>query len=123
MPTVCTPDGEFINADLMVWAAGIKAPDFMKEIGGLKPTALTNWWFSQRCKRRLTRIFMRSATAHPARVRKGGFVPPRARAAHQMATCALNNILAQMKDKPLKSYVYKDHGSLVRSPTTRPSGA
>ncbi|KJG57819.1 NADH dehydrogenase, partial [Raoultella planticola] len=39
--------------------------------------------------------------------------PPRAQAAHQMATCALNNILAQMKDKPLKSYVYKDHGSLV----------
>jgi NADH dehydrogenase len=31
-----TKDGEYINADLMVWAAGIKAPDFMKEIGGLE---------------------------------------------------------------------------------------
>ena len=31
-----TKEGEFINADLMVWAAGIKAPDFMKEIGGLE---------------------------------------------------------------------------------------
>ncbi|VTM15245.1 NADH dehydrogenase [Raoultella terrigena] len=31
-----TKDGEFIKADLMVWAAGIKAPDFMKEIGGLE---------------------------------------------------------------------------------------
>ncbi len=30
-----TKDGEYIEADLMVWAAGIKAPDFMKEIGGL----------------------------------------------------------------------------------------
>ncbi|VFS54766.1 NADH dehydrogenase [Kluyvera cryocrescens] len=30
-----------------------------------------------------------------------------------MATCALNNILAQMKGKELKSYSYKDHGSLV----------
>ncbi|VEB07411.1 FAD-dependent pyridine nucleotide-disulfide oxidoreductase [Klebsiella pneumoniae] len=30
-----------------------------------------------------------------------------------MATCALNNILAQMKGKPLKAYTYKDHGSLV----------
>ncbi|RXX18470.1 FAD-dependent oxidoreductase, partial [Streptococcus oralis] len=36
-----------------------------------------------------------------------------AQAAHQMATCALNNILAQMKGKELKSYSYKDHGSLV----------
>ncbi len=44
---------------------------------------------------------------------EGGFVPPRAQAAHQMATCAMNNILAQMNGKPLKAYQYKDHGSLV----------
>lgn len=31
-----TKEGEYIQADLMVWAAGIKAPDFMKEIGGLE---------------------------------------------------------------------------------------
>ena len=31
-----TKDGEYIKADLMVWAAGIKAPDFMKDIGGLE---------------------------------------------------------------------------------------
>lgn len=31
-----TKDGEKINADLMVWAAGIKAPDFMKDIAGLE---------------------------------------------------------------------------------------
>ncbi|MFT6140713.1 MAG: NADH dehydrogenase, partial [Psychromonas sp.] len=30
-----TKEGELIEADLMVWAAGIKAPDFMKEIAGL----------------------------------------------------------------------------------------
>ncbi len=30
-----------------------------------------------------------------------------------MATCAMNNILAQMNGKPLKNYQYKDHGSLV----------
>ncbi|WP_249532666.1 FAD-dependent oxidoreductase, partial [Escherichia coli] len=31
-----TKDGEYIEADLMVWAAGIKAPDFLKDIGGLE---------------------------------------------------------------------------------------
>ncbi|HBQ80879.1 MAG TPA: FAD-dependent oxidoreductase, partial [Erwinia persicina] len=31
-----TKSGEFIDADLMVWAAGIKAPDFMKDLGGLE---------------------------------------------------------------------------------------
>ena len=40
-------------------------------------------------------------------------MPPPAQAAHQMATCALNILLAQMKGKPLKAYTYKDHGSLV----------
>ncbi len=63
-----TKEGEYIQADLMVWAAGIKAPDFMKEIGGLKRTALTNWWWNRRCKPRAILIFMRLATALPAHV-------------------------------------------------------
>src|SRR5258708_10608428 len=32
--------GERIDADLRVWAAGIKAPDFLKEIGGLETNRL-----------------------------------------------------------------------------------
>ncbi len=31
-----TKDGQFIEASLIVWAAGIKAPDFMKDIAGLE---------------------------------------------------------------------------------------
>lgn len=79
-----TKDGEYIEADLMVWAAGIKAPDIYA-IGDC------------------------ASCPRP----EGGFVPPRAQAAHQMATCAMNNILAQMNGNPLKNYQYKDHGSLV----------
>ncbi|HKN02367.1 MAG TPA: FAD-dependent oxidoreductase, partial [Buttiauxella sp.] len=37
----------------------------------------------------------------------------RAQAAHQMASLVLSNILAKMNNKPLKAYIYKDHGSLV----------
>ncbi|MCS5961179.1 hypothetical protein LNP74_24390 [Klebsiella pneumoniae subsp. pneumoniae] len=87
----------------------------MKEIGGpgTNPVSIS-WWSSRRC--RLTRdadIFAIGDLRLLAPVRRGGSVPPRAQAAHQMATCALNNILAQMKGKPLKAYTYKDHGSLV----------
>lgn len=67
-----TKDGEYIEADLMVWAAGIKAPDFMKEIGGPKPTVSISWWLSRRCRPPATRIFSPSATAPPAPVRKAG---------------------------------------------------
>ncbi|VFS84095.1 NADH dehydrogenase [Raoultella planticola] len=108
-----TKDGEFINADLMVWAAGIKAPDFMKEIGGLETNRINQLVVQPTLQTTLDPdIYAIGDCASCARP-EGGFVPPRAQAAHQMATCALNNILAQMKDKPLKPYVYKDHGSLV----------
>lgn len=43
----------------------------------------------------------------------GSFIPPRAQAAHQMASLAYRNIIAQMNGQTLKSYTYKDHGSLV----------
>lgn len=45
--------------------------------------------------------------------KEGGFVPPRAQAAHQMATLCYKNILALLDHKALQEYVYKDHGSLV----------
>ena len=108
-----TKDGEYIEADLMVWAAGIKAPDFMKEIGGLETNRINQLVVEPTLQTtRDADIFAIGDCASCARP-EGGFVPPRAQAAHQMATCALNNILAQMKGKPLKAYTYKDHGSLV----------
>ncbi len=39
--------------------------------------------------------------------------PPRAQAAHQMASRAFSNIVAKLTDRELKPYVYNDHGSLV----------
>lgn len=108
-----TKDGEKINAQIMVWAAGIKAPDYMKEIAGLetnrinqlvvKPTLQTT---------RDDDIFVIGDLASCVQ-EDGSFVPPRAQAAHQMASRAFSNIVAMIHDKPLKDYVYKDHGSLV----------
>ena len=40
-------------------------------------------------------------------------VPPRAQAAHQMASTAFHNIRALIEGRKLKSFVYRDHGSLV----------
>lgn len=108
-----TKEGEYIQADLMVWAAGIKAPDFMKEIGGLETNRINQLVVEQTLQTtREPDIYAIGDCASCTRP-EGGFVPPRAQAAHQMASLALHNILAQIKGKPLKNYVYKDHGSLV----------
>jgi NADH dehydrogenase len=40
-------------------------------------------------------------------------VPPRAQAAHQMASHMVKQIQARLKGQPLTSFVYRDFGSLV----------
>lgn len=108
-----TKGGEFINADLMVWAAGIKAPDFMKEIGGLETNRINQLVVKETLQTTLDDDIYAIGDCASCALPGGGFVPPRAQSAHQMASRALENILAQRKGKPLKAYVYKDHGSLV----------
>lgn len=108
-----TKSGEFIDADLMVWAAGIKAPDFMKEIGGLETNRINQLVVKATLQTTLDDSIFAIGDCASCALPSGGFVPPRAQSAHQMASLVLGNILAQIKGQSLKSYVYKDHGSLV----------
>ncbi|HHH2127966.1 TPA: NAD(P)/FAD-dependent oxidoreductase [Yersinia enterocolitica] len=108
-----TKDGEFINADLMVWAAGIKAPDFMKDIAGLETNRINQLVIEPTLQTtRDPNIFAIGDCASCPQP-SGGFVPPRAQSAHQMASRCYSNILALLNEQPLKPYIYKDHGSLV----------
>lgn len=108
-----TQGGEFIDADLMVWAAGIKVPDFMKDIGGLETNRLNQLLVEPTLQTtRDPHIFAIGDCASCPK-EGGGFVPPRAQSAHQMASRCFTNILALMDGQTLKPYVYKDHGSLV----------
>lgn len=105
-------DGK-IHADLMVWAAGIKAPDFMKDIAGLETNRINQLVVKLTLQTTLDDLIFAIGDCASCAKPEGGFVPPRAQSAHQMASLCYDNILAMMKDKPLKDYIYKDHGSLV----------
>ncbi|MGC7560631.1 NAD(P)/FAD-dependent oxidoreductase [Pasteurella sp. PK-2025] len=107
-----TNKGEKIEADLMVWAAGVKAPEITKQFGfetnrinqiAIKDTLQTltddSVYVIGDC------AFLMQPNGKP--------VPPRAQSAHQMATVCLKNIIAQLEGKPLKSFVFDDKGSLV----------
>lgn len=108
-----TKDGELIEADLMVWAAGIKAPDFMKEIAGLETNRINQLVVKETLQTtRDENIFVIGDCAACPQP-DGKFVPPRAQSAHQMATQAFKNILAKMNGGEMKPYLYHDHGSLV----------
>lgn len=108
-----TKDGEKIPAQIMVWAAGIKAPDFMKDIGGLETNRINQVVVKETLQTtRDDDIFVIGDLAQCTQP-NGSFVPPRAQAAHQMASRAFSNIVAKMANRPLKPYIYKDKGSLV----------
>jgi NADH dehydrogenase len=111
-------DGRSLPAELVVWAAGVKAADFLKDIAGLE-TNRSNQIVVQPTLQttRDERIFAIgdcAACAWPeANGGKGGFVPPRAQAAHQQASHVAGQIRRLIASKPLKPYRYRDFGSLV----------
>lgn len=65
-----TKEGEHIDADLMVWAAGIKAPDFMKDIAGLETNRINQLVVNQPYKRPSMSLFLLSVIAHLALEKK-----------------------------------------------------
>ncbi|MFC1235195.1 NAD(P)/FAD-dependent oxidoreductase [Vibrio sp. F74] len=108
-----TKNGDKIHAHIMVWAAGIKAPDFIKDIAGLETNRINQLVVNDTLQTtRDEDIFVIGDLAQCTQV-DGSFVPPRAQAAHQMSSQAYTNIIAKLNGKALKPYVYKDHGSLV----------
>ncbi|MGR5133500.1 NAD(P)/FAD-dependent oxidoreductase [Vibrio alfacsensis] len=108
-----TKDGEKIPAQIMVWAAGIKAPDFIKDIAGLETNRINQLVVKGTLQTtRDDDIFVIGDLAQCTQP-DGSFVPPRAQAAHQMASQAFSNIVAKLNGREMKDYVYKDHGSLV----------
>lgn len=108
-----TKDGELIESDLMVWAAGIKAPDFLADIAGLETNRINQLVVTPTLQTtRDQRIFaIGDCCACP--MADGKNVPPRAQAAHQMASHVARNLQTLLKGGPPKDYQYRDYGSLV----------
>lgn len=108
-----TNDEVLINADLMLWAAGVKAPDFIANIDGFE---------LNRANQILVKPTLLSANHEDifvigdccaCQLPDGNWVPPRAQSAHQMASAVEKNIINFLNKKPLTSYQYVDYGSLV----------
>ncbi len=109
-----TKDGETIGGDLKIWAAGVKAPDFIKDIAGLETSR--NNQLVVRPTLQTTRDDRIYAIGDCAAFLPEGAerpIPPRAQAAHQMADRVFQNILADIENKTLKPFIYRDHGSIV----------
>tara|TARA_R110001599_G_scaffold98308_1_gene252698 strand:+ start:171 stop:1475 length:1305 start_codon:yes stop_codon:yes gene_type:complete len=108
-----TNEDENINANIMLWAAGVKAPDFIKELDIFELTRsnqiLVNQFLQSSVDDSIFVLGDCCAFTQP----DGKQVPPRAQSAHQMAQCVEKNLIATLKQQPLSKFIYNDHGSLV----------
>lgn len=106
--------GEFIPAELVVWAAGVKAPDFLKDLDGLETNRINQLVVKDTLQTtRDENIFaMGDCAACPWMGREGN-VPPRAQAAHQQAEHMVRQIANRLRGRPLQPWRYRDFGSLV----------
>ena len=111
---VTTAGGTRIPAELTVWAAGIKAPEFLKDIGGLETNRLNQLVVKQTLDTtRDPDIFAIGDCAGcpwPGRERD---VPPTAQAAHQQASHLARMLPRRLEGKALRPWTYRDFGSLV----------
>jgi NADH dehydrogenase len=106
--------GDFIPSELVVWAAGVRGPDVLAELDRLEVSRSNQ--LVVRPTLQTTRdddIFAIGDCAFYLPEGASRPVPPRAQAAHQMASHVFRQIQRRLWDRPLRPYVYRDFGSLV----------
>ena len=111
--TLITSNAEQINADLMVWAAGIKAPEFLRTMEFLQFNKANQILIEPTLQAKGADDIFVIGDCAGLKDASGQWIPPRAQSAHQMAAIAYSNILNVINKKPLQEFKYKDHGSLV----------
>lgn len=106
--------GRVIPAAIKVWAAGIKAPDFLKDLDGLEVNRINQLVVKQTLQTSEDdNIFALGDCAQCEWPEMSSYVPPRAQSAHQQASMLVKSIKARVAGKKLPEFKYKDYGSLV----------
>ncbi|EIK95176.1 NADH dehydrogenase [Pseudomonas sp. M47T1] len=109
-----TADGKVIPASLKVWAAGIRAPAFLKDIDGLETNRINQLQVLPTLQTtRDENIFAFGDCAACPQKGTDRNVPPRAQAAHQQASLLAKSLKLRIEGKDLPEYTYKDYGSLI----------
>jgi NADH dehydrogenase len=108
--------GEVIAAELIVWAAGVKAPDFLRGLDGLEVNGINQLKVLPTLQTTLDPdVFaIGDCAACPwLGMPDQRLVPPRAQAAHQQASHMVKQIDRRLRGDALRTWTYRDFGSLV----------
>ena len=106
--------GELLPAELVVWAAGVKAPEFLMRLDGLEANRLNQLVVTPTLQTtRDDNVFALGDCAAAPWLGREGDVPPRAQAAHQQASHLARQLKRRLRGQPLHPWRYRDFGSLV----------
>jgi NADH:quinone reductase (non-electrogenic) len=107
-------DGSFIASELVVWAAGVKAPEVLRHLDGLEANRINQLVVEPTLQTtRDPDVFAIGDCAACPRQGQPTPVPPRAQAAHQEASHMVRQIERRLRGEHLLPYTYRDLGSLV----------
>jgi len=107
-------DGRKISAELVVWAAGVKAPEVLAHLDGLECNRINQLVVRPTLETtRDPNVFALGDCAACPWLGREGNVPPRAQAAHQQASHLVRMFRYRLARKPLRPFRYRDFGSLV----------
>jgi NADH dehydrogenase len=107
-------DGSFIASELMVWAAGVKAPEVLRDLDGLEVNRINQLVVEPTLQTtRDPDIFAIGDCAACHQPGDLGPVPPRAQAAHEEAAHVVRQIKRRQRNEDLQPFRYRDFGSLV----------
>lgn len=109
-----TQSGKAVLAELVVWAAGIKAPEFLKEIDGLETNRMNQVVVNSSLQTtRDSDIFAIGDCAACPWPEKNGWIPPRAQSAHQQSSHLVKWLPRRINGTTVPPWRYRDFGSLV----------
>jgi NADH dehydrogenase len=107
-------DGRTVPAELVVWAAGVRAPAFLREIDGLETNRLNQLVVRPSLQTtRDDRVFAFGDCAACPWLGTERTVPPRAQAAHQQGSHLARELPRYLAGAPVRPFQYRDFGSLV----------
>ncbi|TGS65176.1 NAD(P)/FAD-dependent oxidoreductase [Mesorhizobium sp. M3A.F.Ca.ET.201.01.1.1] len=104
----------FVPAELVVWAAGIKAPDLLENFDGLETDRINRLIVDDTLRAAADEnVFAIGDCAHCRLPGEDKALPPRAQTAHQQAGHMVKVVAARMAGRAAPAFRYRDYGSLV----------
>ncbi|TFE36866.1 NAD(P)/FAD-dependent oxidoreductase [Paraburkholderia dipogonis] len=106
-------DGRTIPTDITIWAAGIKAPNVLTSLDGIAVNRINQVRVLRSLRSETDENIFALGDCASCVWTGDTMVPPRAQAAHQQAMFLFKQLCARIDGRPLGTFEYKDHGSLI----------